>query len=470
MSVVPAPGGKVVAAGISNGRIAIARYNANGALDATFSPGGADGDGRLRTGIAGGSVLDVVVRPDGRIVVLASDPANDSFLYAFTAGGGTDTTFGGGTGRVNVDFFGQEVSATQLAIGPDGKLFVAGNTFLTADSGRDVVVARYTAGGAPDSAYGTGGRTVTDLSTNDTIVRQLAVDSSGRAVVLTDADGKLVLLRYQGDSPSPIVVNGTAGNDSIRVAQSGSILTVTVNNRAPRVFTTAGAARLIVNGLDGDDTLFLDKSVTFPATLNGGLGGDRLHPGTGPADVIGGPGTDAADYTDNTAGVFVSTDDKADDGPGRNQNVHSDVEIVMGGSGNDTLFGANAFSNVLIGNGGDDVLHGLGDRDVLVGGAGKDKLFGEAGDDLLIGSRTTYDNSLPFLATLRFEWQNPANDYATRISRLRAGVLGVQITSGTVPNDSAVDTLTGDTERDWFVSHAGDILADKAGDETSTRF
>jgi Ca2+-binding RTX toxin-like protein len=143
--------------------------------------------------------------------------------------------------------------------------------------------------------------------------------------------------------------------------------------------------------------------------------------------------------------------------------------MILGGSGNDTLVGNALVPNLLVGNGGNDVLRGLGGRDVLIGGAGKDQLFGDDADDLLIDSRTVYDGNALFLRTLRFEWQNPANDYATRINRLKAGVLGVRISATNVPNDGVADILTGGTGRDWFVFHTGDSILGKTPDETATQ-
>ena len=84
------------------------------------------------------------------------------------------------------------------------------------------------------------------------------------------------------DPPTPsVVVNGTAGRDTIRVTQSGTTLTVTLNGRVSTL-STAGASRLVVNGGDGEDTILLDRSVTIDSVLNGGGGRDRLRGGSGP--------------------------------------------------------------------------------------------------------------------------------------------------------------------------------------------
>ena len=273
--------------------------------------------------------------------------------------------------------------------------------------------------------------------------------------------------------PPPIdttlTISGTTGADTIRVTQSGPTLTVT-RNGVVSTLGTAGKNKLVINGLEGDDTILLSPSVTINASLNGGAGRDRLRGGAGRDEFLGGAGIDTADYSDSVVPVSVSIDDAANDGPaGQGENVFADVENVFGGAAADTLAG-NAGSNLLLGNAGDDTVRGGGGRDVLIGGAGADRLSGEADEDLLIASRLTYDNSFPYLQTLRYEWQYAGRTYADRIARLRAGVLGVRITATTAPNDSAVDTLAGGTGRDWFVAHAGDLVSDKATDETDTRF
>src|SRR5437867_946169 len=56
-STNPNYGKIVVVGGYGNGPdFLLARYNSNGTLDITFGPGGADGDGKLTTDFASGSI------------------------------------------------------------------------------------------------------------------------------------------------------------------------------------------------------------------------------------------------------------------------------------------------------------------------------------------------------------------------------------------------------------------------------
>jgi Ca2+-binding RTX toxin-like protein len=119
--------------------------------------------------------------------------------------------------------------------------------------------------------------------------------------------------------------------------------------------------------------------------LNGGEGNDRftMGPIANCADeVIGGTGRDTVDYQYRSEGLIITIDNAANDGePSENDNVKNDVEVVVGGSGNDTITGGSG-NDELHGGAGDDVLNGGAGNDTLIGNAGNDILNGGAGDDL----------------------------------------------------------------------------------------
>jgi Ca2+-binding RTX toxin-like protein len=117
-----------------------------------------------------------------------------------------------------------------------------------------------------------------------------------------------------------------------------------------------------------------------------GSGGDDVFDGGGGADTIsGGSGNDTMDYSGRTAPVVVTLDGVANDGAtGENDNVGTDVDVVLGGAGDDYITGHSG-TNELDGNGGSDTLNGGGGNDVLNGGAGDDRLFGDGNDDALHG-------------------------------------------------------------------------------------
>lgn len=139
----------------------------------------------------------------------------------------------------------------------------------------------------------------------------------------------------------------------------------------PQIFGTARADTL--NGLRGDDAL-------------AGGGGDDLfatQPGDGRDDYHGGPHVfgDTISYETRTLGLTIDLDNVADDGEtNERDNVRSNVENVIGGSGGDTIFSLGAFSK-LEGRGGVDHLFGGAGPDTLIGGAGSDVLDAGAGVD-----------------------------------------------------------------------------------------
>jgi Ca2+-binding RTX toxin-like protein len=92
-----------------------------------------------------------------------------------------------------------------------------------------------------------------------------------------------------------------------------------------------------------------------------------------PMDVLGGEGVDIVSYLPFTAGVSISLDDMANDGPsGRSDYIHADVENVNGSSAADVLTGSAAPNR-------------------FFGAAGVDAYSGGAGDDMFV----TYESPAP---------------------------------------------------------------------------
>ena len=158
----------------------------------------------------------------------------------------------------------------------------------------------------------------------------------------------------------------------------------------------------------GDDTLSGGPGAD---TLVGNLGDDYLFGGggndvlTGSADddrMLGGAGDrDAVDYRANAANapVNVTIDGVANDGQNLERDyVGFDVEVLVGGNGNDTLDAGTRPAGVMDGDGdrvflggvglyggpGADLLIGTDQADTLAGDEGNDNLDAGAGDDLLL--------------------------------------------------------------------------------------
>ena len=123
------PDGKIVVVGTAGGnrpggaRLGIVRYLPNGGLDTTFGNGGGILHD-LSSGPDQGTA--VAVLPTGKIVVTRPDAGGGLAVSRFTALGALDATFGaGGTARVAAGVGGM---AHALLVGADGSLTVGGET------------------------------------------------------------------------------------------------------------------------------------------------------------------------------------------------------------------------------------------------------------------------------------------------------------------------------------------------------
>src|SRR5581483_9634764 len=164
--------GKIVVVGRtqtggSNDDFALARYNADGSLDATFGVGG-----KVHTDL-GATFFEranaVVIQWDGKIIAAGETNSagrlvdtTDFALVRYNADGSIDTTFGGGgnapaTGVVITDFGDTNDQVFALAIQTDGKIVAVGSTtpvMSGAGTGADFALARYNTDGSVDSTFG----------------------------------------------------------------------------------------------------------------------------------------------------------------------------------------------------------------------------------------------------------------------------------------------------------------------------
>ena len=147
-SVVIQPNGKILIAGSAyigtNGDFAIARYNADGTLDDSFSV-----DGKVTTAFGTGTDYgqSVALQPDGKIVVAGTLLINgtdyDFALARYNTDGALDNSFSV-DGKVTTDFGTVSDQAFSVALQPDGRIVVAGLAYT--GSGDDFAVARYLSG------------------------------------------------------------------------------------------------------------------------------------------------------------------------------------------------------------------------------------------------------------------------------------------------------------------------------------
>jgi uncharacterized delta-60 repeat protein len=173
--------GRIVLGGDSHLTPAVARLKTNGALDTSFATGGK----KTFSWGAIGRVTAVHVVSNGKILLGGfSGPEGGNIQVArLSANGKLDTAFGTG-GIAAVDFGGDDFGAA-LARQADGRILVAGRS-----SAAGAVVARLRATGALDPDFGSGGRVTLPGGGSASAV---LVQPDGRIVVAGNASGSAMM-------------------------------------------------------------------------------------------------------------------------------------------------------------------------------------------------------------------------------------------------------------------------------------
>ena len=155
---------------------ALARYEADGSLDAGFGTG----RGFVMTRRGGFQrAADILAQPDGKIVAAGS--SGDFFVARYLHDGQLDPTFGD-RGVAEPAFSSVYGDAQALALTPDGRIVAAGRAVDTTSSGTALV--RYDATGARDRSFGEDGIVFRRTpGTTDDGARALVLEPDGGMVV-----------------------------------------------------------------------------------------------------------------------------------------------------------------------------------------------------------------------------------------------------------------------------------------------
>jgi uncharacterized delta-60 repeat protein len=213
--------GKIVAAGGTgddegSGAVdfALARYNASGSLDTTFS-----GDGRQTTDFGQfEEVSGVALQSDGKIVAVgrtggcqcSTSPMPDDFALArYNTNGLLDTTFSG-DGKQTTTFRPHGTDdfdvPTAVALQGDGKIVVAGYSFNGSDY--DFALARYNPNGSLDTSFSGDGRQTTDFAAADDRAAGMVLQANGKVVVAGRAGDDFALARYNSNGSLDTTFSG----------------------------------------------------------------------------------------------------------------------------------------------------------------------------------------------------------------------------------------------------------------------
>jgi|GEM_PF-467141 len=240
-------------------------------------------------------------------------------------------------------------------------------------------------GGPVNTSPGTGPAplpVVTEPLTAEELAVDKIKDQEGVGDVFINADGDVtVVLEGEGDEGVTITLEddvdydvvGTGGDDNVTVA--GGVDSIEGND-GDDVLTgsegddelSGGAGFDTLNGEGGNDVL---RGGADDDELNGGAGDDVLEGGEGRDALDGGDGNDTASYENDTTGVTVDLGTGMGSGGEAEGDTLTNIENLLGGSGNDVLTGDGGI-NILDGGAGDDILQGRGGADELIGGDGID--------------------------------------------------------------------------------------------------
>ena len=367
-----------------------------------------------------------------------------------------------------------------------------GTLTLALATGDVALVAKSSANNITVNGYGCGGATGTSLKklvvTGTAGAQTLILDFmggyyapgiSGSVGIDVDLGAGTDALKIRGGKTADTFVFGSTGiaynADAFKDIAVANVETFVVSmSDGNDAFSGAGntatggaafATAVTVYGGAGNDTL---RGGAGDDTLDGGDDNDTFTTGTGPdgADtLVGGAGTDTADYSTRTAALTITIDATANDGEtGETDKVSTDIEVVKGGSGNDTITGSAAA----------DTIYGGAGNDTITGGLGNDTLYGDAGNDTFDeGSATSGADTINGGAgTDTVSYGSRTNDVTVAISGAavsgEAGELDKVMTDvENVTGGAGNDTITGSPSDNVLDGGAGnDTLSGGLGNDT----
>jgi uncharacterized delta-60 repeat protein len=173
--------GRIVVVGAAGARFAVARYNLDGTLDASFG-----GDGKVTTRFrgSGATARAVAVQDNGKIVAVGDADSFGRFAIArYRVNGSLDTSFGG-DGKQTTRIWPGGSAARAVALTSDGRIMVAGQT--SGPKGSAFAVVRYLRDGSLDRTFSLDGRVATQFQGVGTAYG-VAVTNRDKIVVVGDA-------------------------------------------------------------------------------------------------------------------------------------------------------------------------------------------------------------------------------------------------------------------------------------------
>jgi uncharacterized delta-60 repeat protein len=293
--------GRIVVAGVAGGEhagsLALARYTTTGALDTTFGRSGWTSTA-VNEALGGTGALDdqanaVAIDAEGRLVVAGSAYDGSAAHFAvlrYAAGGVVDPTFNEpypDSDGLLVDALGTGDDVAQaVAIDASGRIVVVGRTW---DGARYVIaLARYTATGARDTTFGSNGLVTTAIS---------STYGAGGAAVVLDGSGRIVVAGYSytGLLQSSVAVVRYTASGALDTTfggrgAGGKVATAVGYSAAATAVALDASGRIVVTGWSQATSGAARDVAVLRYTASGTL--DVLFGSSGKVTTAVGPGSD----------------------------------------------------------------------------------------------------------------------------------------------------------------------------------
>jgi uncharacterized delta-60 repeat protein len=345
--------GKTVVAGSSDRGdhdcdFAVARCNTDGSLDTSF-----DGDGKLTTDFGPSSFgYSVAIQPDGKIIVAGDTWDYDFAVARYNTNGSLDASFSG-DGKLTTDFgsaYATYDEAYSVAIQADGKIVVAGSSH-NADYDYDFAVARYNTDGSLDTTFDGDGKLTTDFVSPFDVAKSIAIQADGKIVVAGGSNGDFAVARYNtvGSLDTSFSGDGKLTNDfgsgschaySVAIQANGKIVVAGVSGSdfAVSRYNTDGS---LDTSFDADGKLTTDFDASYDGAYSVAIQADGKIVVAGDSGY--GSNYDFAVARYRTDGSLdpsfsgdgtVTTDIGPDGDYGNGVAIQADGKIVVAGSNN----------------------------------------------------------------------------------------------------------------------------------------
>lgn len=184
----------------------------SGKLDSTF---GVDGRVVVSPGSGNNVAQGVAVQADGRIVTVGygyDGTFNNFAVTRVNPNGSLDSTFNG-TGISMTPVGPRDAESYGVAIQSDGKIIVVGASFNGVNS--DLAIVRFNTNGTLDGTFGTNGQTIIDVAGANDLARSVAIQTDGKIVVagnsFVGSNSDVVVIRLETNGLLDTDFDGNSG-------------------------------------------------------------------------------------------------------------------------------------------------------------------------------------------------------------------------------------------------------------------